>query len=113
MRVLERMAAVDPALESRRRTERRRQPRYQVVLWDDDDHTYFYVIEMMQKLFGLDREAAFRVAQRVDDTGRAICLTTTREHAEFKRAQIHAFGRDRHVQGCHGSMLSTIEPVDE
>ena len=34
---------------------RKRQPRYSVILWDDDAHTYDYVIRMMQELFGYDQ----------------------------------------------------------
>ena len=40
--------------ERGKRTHRgqpRRQPRYNVILWNDDDHTYEYVICMLQKLF--------------------------------------------------------------
>jgi hypothetical protein len=35
-----------------------------------------------------------KLATEVDRTGRAVILTTTREHAELKRDQIHAFGAD-------------------
>ena len=34
----------------------RKQPRYHVILWNDDDHSYEYVVEMMQKLFGHPKE---------------------------------------------------------
>ncbi len=89
----------------------RRQPRYQVLLWDDDDHSYEYVVRMMAELFGHSREHGLRIARSVDREGRAVCLTTTREHAELKRQQIHAYGRDRLIASCLGSMLSTIEPL--
>lgn len=88
----------------------RRQPRYHVLLWDDDDHTYEYVIRMLKELFGHPAEKGFQLAQQVDRAGKAICLTTTREHAELKRDQIHAFGRDPLIAHCRGSMSSTIEP---
>lgn len=88
----------------------RRQPRYHVILWNDDDHSYEYVIEMMQRLFGHDREAGYKIAKEVDTQGKAICLTTTLEHAELKRDQIHAFGPDKFISRCKGSMSATIEP---
>jgi ATP-dependent Clp protease adaptor protein ClpS len=87
----------------------RRQPRYNVILWNDDDHSYEYVVEMMQKLFGHEREKGFLIAKEVDTQGKAICLTTTLEHAELKRDQIHAYGPDKHIQRCKGSMSATIE----
>ncbi|MEE3368615.1 MAG: ATP-dependent Clp protease adaptor ClpS [Planctomycetota bacterium] len=93
-----------------RRPARKRQPRYQVILWNDDHHTYQYVIQMMRNLFGHSVEQGFQIASAVDTRGRAICLTTTREHAELKRDQIHAFGRDPLMKDCQGSMSATIEP---
>ena len=88
---------------------RKRQPRYHVVLWDDDDHTYEYVTLMMRKLFGHTIEQGIEIAQEVDNSGRALCLTTTLEHAELKRDQIHAFGADPLIPRCKGSMWATIE----
>ena len=89
----------------------RRQPRYQVVLWDDNEHTYQYVVRMMRELFGHSEDRGFAVAREVDESGHAVCLTTTREHAELKKDQIHAFGPDRYIARCSGSMWCTIEPV--
>lgn len=94
------------------RQKPRKVPRYHVVLWNDDDHTYEYVIRMLTSLFGYTAETAFQMAKEVDTRGRCIVLTTTREHAELKRDQIHAFGRDPLVRGCAGSMTAGIEPAD-
>ena len=91
----------------------KRQPPYNVILWDDQEHTPEYVIAMMQKLFGHPPEKGFQIAQEVDGRGRAIVLTTTREHAELKRDQIHAFGKDPAIHSCAGSMSASIEPVPE
>jgi ATP-dependent Clp protease adaptor protein ClpS len=91
----------------------KRQPPYNVILWDDQEHTPEYVIAMMQKLFGHPAEKGLQIAQEVDSSGRAIVLTTTREHAELKRDQIHAFGKDPIINTCKGSMSASIEPVPE
>jgi ATP-dependent Clp protease adaptor protein ClpS len=80
------------------------------VLWNDDDHTYQYVIAMLQQLFGHPPEKGFQLAKEVDVKGRAIVLTTTKEHAELKRDQIHAFGADRMIARSKGSMSASIEP---
>jgi ATP-dependent Clp protease adaptor protein ClpS len=48
----------------------------------------------------------------VDKTGKAICLTTTKEHAELKVEQIHAYGGDPLIPRCQGAMSATIEPVE-
>jgi ATP-dependent Clp protease adaptor protein ClpS len=98
---------VSPGLDLDQRPKQ--QPRYHVVLWDDDDHSYEYVIDMMKELFGHPSEQGFTIAEQVDASGRAVCLTTTLEHAELKRDQIHAFGKDGMIQSCLGSMWSSIE----
>jgi len=87
------------------------QPPYHVVLWDDQDHTYDYVIEMLQKLFGHDLATAFRMAQEVDTAGRCNFFTGTLEKAEFKRDQIHGFGADPKIPRCKGSMSASVEPA--
>ncbi len=92
-------------------TKQKKQPPYHVVLLNDNDHTYDYVIDMIRKLFGYPAETAFRMAGEVDRTGRVVLDTTTMERAELKRDQIHAFGRDWRIQRCEGSMSSLIEPA--
>jgi ATP-dependent Clp protease adaptor protein ClpS len=94
-------------------TRTKRQPPYHVILLDDDDHTYEYVIRMLQELFAHSYETAYLMAVEVDTTGRVIVLTTTKEHAELKRDQIHAFGPDPLAsRGCAGSMSAVIEPAE-
>lgn len=95
-----------------RRSKPKRQPPYHVILWNDDDHTYQYVMLMLRALFGHPLERGFQLARDVDLRGRAIVLTTTREHAELKRDQIHAYGKDRRIENCAGAMTATIEPAE-
>ena len=42
--------AVQPRVDKKKKPKR--QPRYNVILWNDEDHTHEYVVAMMQKLFG-------------------------------------------------------------
>lgn len=98
--------------KSQRKDKPKQQPRYNVILWDDNDHSYAYVVLMMLDVFGFQPEKGYQIAKEVDSAGRAIVLTTTREHAELKRDQIHAFGKDDLIDGCQGSMWSTIEPIE-
>jgi len=86
-------------------------PQYNVVLLDDDDHTYEYVVEMLHALFGHPAELALKMAREVDKTGRVIVYTAHRELAELKRDQIHSWGADWRVKACKGSMRATIEPA--
>jgi ATP-dependent Clp protease adaptor protein ClpS len=109
--VAEPMTEVVPREVTRSDKKRKHQPRYNVVLWDDDDHTYAYVIVMLQEVFGYPPEKGFLLAEEVDTRGKVILLTTTLEHAELKRDQIHAYGKDDLIAGCKGSMSATIEPT--
>ena len=86
-------------------------PLFNVVLLDDDEHTYDYVIEMLVKIFCHSREAAFRHAVEVDTDGRTVVLTCEREQAEFGRDQIHAYGADPRMPISKGSMSALIEPA--
>lgn len=87
-------------------------PPYNVILLNDDDHTYEYVIEMLRAIFGYPPEKGLRMALEVDHTGRCIVLTTSLEHAELKRDQIHAYGPDKRLARSKGSMSAVIEPAD-
>jgi len=86
-------------------------PLYRVVLLDDNDHTYDYVIEMLQKLFIFTLEEAFRHAEEVDRCGRTVLITCELPQAEFARDQIHSFGPDWRLPRSKGSMSAVIEPA--
>lgn len=84
-------------------------PPYNLILLDDDDHSYEYVIEMLGAVFGWSKERAYLHAGEVDASGRTILITTSREHAELKQEQVHSFGPDSRISGCSGSMTAIVE----
>lgn len=86
-------------------------PLYHVVLLDDDEHTYAYVIEMLQRLFLISEGDAFRHAVEVDTTGRTIVITCELPEAEFARDQIHTYGADWRMSISKGSMSAVLEPA--
>ena len=90
----------------------KRMPRYHVVLWNDDDHTFEYVIAMMQELFGHAKDRGRQIAKTVHLEGRAIVYTAHLELAELKRDQIFAYGADEFVENCQGTMWATVEKAD-
>ena len=85
-------------------------PFYNVVLLDDAEHTYDYVVEMLEKLFALSESDAWNHAVEVDNTGRTIVITCELPAAEFGRDQIHAFGADWRMPNSKGSMSAIVEP---
>jgi ATP-dependent Clp protease adaptor protein ClpS len=87
-------------------------PMYHVVLLDDDDHSYDYVIEMLMDIFGHSEGKSYEMACEVDARKRVIVETTYKERAEMKRSQIHSYGADWRIPHCKGSMSARIEPAD-
>lgn len=86
-------------------------PLYHVVLLDDNEHTYDYVIEMLTSIFCLSAEAAFQRAVEVDTAGRTVVITCELPQAEFGRDQIHAYGADPRMAVSKGSMSAIVEPA--
>jgi ATP-dependent Clp protease adaptor protein ClpS len=86
-------------------------PLYRVVLLDDNDHSYDYVIEMLQKIFVFTLQEAFRHAEEVDFKGRTILITCELPQAEFARDQIRQYGPDPRMPSSKGSMSAVVEPA--
>ena len=86
-------------------------PLYRVVLLDDNDHTYDYVIEMLQKIFVFSLDEAYRHAEEVDRCGRTVLITCELPAAEFARDQIISYGPDWRLPRSTGSMSAVVEPA--
>jgi ATP-dependent Clp protease adaptor protein ClpS len=90
----------------------KKQPPYAVVLFNDDDHTFQYVIETLMKVFGYPQERCFQLTLQIHEQGRGIVWSGTRELAELKRDQIHSAGPDFYAQKKVAFPLqATIEPL--
>ncbi len=63
-------------------------PQYNVVLLDDNVHTYDYVIEMLMDLFQYSKDQAFEKALTVDIIGRVVVYSSPKENALRKKDQI-------------------------
>jgi ATP-dependent Clp protease adaptor protein ClpS len=100
-----------PAREQDADRETRFEPLYNVVLIDDDQHTYQYVIAMLCTLFHHDFEMAYMMARAVDTDGRVIVHTTDHSTARLERDRIRSFGPDPLLPGSTGSMHAVIEPL--
>ena len=61
-----------PDAQTEERTETDQPWLWNVVLLDDDEHTYEYVIRMAHAVFAMPIEKAFKVAQTVDADGRGL-----------------------------------------
>jgi len=85
---------------------------WRLVLIDDDDHSYDYVIEMLGAVFGYGREKSFALARIVDTQGRVTLMTGEKPACEAKQGQVHAYGADPRIPRCQGSMSAIVERAD-
>jgi len=102
---------VRPKERNKKKNKQEKEPRFHVILWNDDDHTYEYVIIMLNTIFGYPVEKGFQLAREVDTRGRAIVFTSTLEKAEIKRDKILGFGPDPLLEQSKGSIIATLERV--
>lgn len=61
---------------------------FQVVLLNDDYTPMEFVVQVLQKIFSMDRSTATRVMLEVHTKGKGICGVYTFEIAETKVAQV-------------------------
>ena len=77
---------------------------YKVVLLNDDYTPMEFVVTLLEKLFGLDREKATRVMLMIHTQGKGVCGVFTYEIAETKVAQVGSY-----AQQHQHPLLSTLE----
>lgn len=79
----------DPGLAlEEARPKLKRPPLYRVVLLNDDYTPMEFVVEVLQKVFSMDRSTATRIMLEVHTKGKGICGVYTYEIAETKVAQV-------------------------
>ncbi|MCK9487147.1 MAG: ATP-dependent Clp protease adaptor ClpS [Dehalococcoidia bacterium] len=98
-----------PARTRGEETQQEPEHLWRLVLLDDNDHTYEYVIEMLGTIFGYAPEKAFALARLVDTHGRVTLMTAERRECEAKQSQIHAYGADPRIPTSRGSMSAIVE----
>jgi ATP-dependent Clp protease adaptor protein ClpS len=78
---------------------------YKVILLNDDYTPMEFVVIVLERFFGKNREEATRIMLHVHQKGVGICGVFTREVAETKVRQVLAFAQEqRHPLQC------TMEP---
>src|SRR5882724_2370716 len=71
----------------------KRPPLFQVLLLNDDLTPMEFVVDVLERVFGMDRVKATRVMLEVHTKGRGVCGVFTFEIAETKVAQVMAYSR--------------------
>ena len=76
-------------------------PLYRVVLLNDDYTPMEFVVQILQKIFSLERPVATRVMLQVHTQGKGVCGVYTYEIAETKVAQVMELAkRNQHPLRC-------------
>lgn len=73
-------------------------PPYAVVILNDNDHTFEYVIEVLSKVFGYSKQKGYLFAEKIHHEGRAIVWTGSKEVGELKVEQIKSCGPDYYAR---------------
>ena len=90
---------VSPAAESKPKLKK--PPLYRVVLLNDDYTPMEFVVQILQKIFSLERTVATRIMLQVHTQGKGVCGVYTYDIAETKVAQVTASAqRNQHPLLC-------------
>ena len=108
---------VPPKPEQRRKTQPadakpKPQPPYAVVLFNDEEHSFQYVIEALMKVFGYPPEKSYALTLQIHNDGKGIVWSGTLELAELKRDQIRSAGPDFYAaKKVEFPLKATVEPL--
>ncbi|THF62406.1 ATP-dependent Clp protease adapter ClpS [Pseudothauera nasutitermitis] len=91
----------DESLLEAERTRTKPPPLYKVLLLNDDFTPMDFVVVVLQKFFGMDRERATRVMLQVHREGMGVCGVFPRDIASTKVEQVVAYARQhQHPLAC-------------
>jgi len=104
--------ATRPKARPSEQTQTRHLPPYNVIILNDEEHTFEYVIDLLTKVFRHSLPTAEELTWRIHNTGRAIVFTTHKEKAELKRDQVLSWGPDPRMSISKGPLGCYIEPAE-
>ena len=98
--------------KSREQTRTRRIPPYNVILLNDDHHSFEFVVDVLCKSLGYAVERATQLTLEAHTSGRAVVWTGPKEVAELKAEQIGTFHEIRASDQANlGPLGGEIEPA--
>jgi len=100
------------AVAEEQETRTRKLPPYNVIILNDEEHTFEYVIDLLIKLFAHPLPVAEALTWRIHNRGRAVVYTTHKEKAELKREQVVSHGADPRMKESRGPLGCYIEPAE-
>jgi ATP-dependent Clp protease adaptor protein ClpS len=98
--------------KEREETRTRRVPPYNVILENDDHHSFEFVVDVLRKVLGCPVERAVQLTFEAHTTGRAVIWTGPKEVAELKVEQVQTFNEIRAQDNAKlGPLGCSIEPA--
>jgi ATP-dependent Clp protease adaptor protein ClpS len=87
-------------------------PPYNVILENDDHHSFGFVVDVLQKALGYNQQRAFQLTKLAHESGRSVVWTGPKEVAELKHEQIRTFHEVREPDGRDlGPLGCSVEPA--
>jgi ATP-dependent Clp protease adaptor protein ClpS len=97
--------------KGREQPQTRLLPPYNVILENDDFHSFEFVVDVLCKVLGCPVERAFQLTLQAHTSGRAIIWTGQKEVAELKVEQVRTFHEVRSANHDLGPLGCTLEPA--
>ncbi len=93
-------------------TTTRKLPPFNVVILNDEEHTFDYVIDILMQLFAHPSPVAEALTFKIHTHGKAVVYTTHKEKAELKREQVLSCGADPRMSISKGPLGCYIEAAE-
>ena len=85
----------------------KRPPMYKVILLNDDYTPMEFVVHVLERFFGMDREKAVQIMLAVHTQGAAVVGIYPKDVAETKSEQVNVYAREN-----QHPLISTVEMTD-
>ncbi len=92
-------------------TKTRLLPPYNVILENDDYHSFEFVVMVLCKALGYSVERSVQYTLQAHETGQSVVWTGSKEVAELKLEQILTFHEERDDGRKFGPLSCRIEPA--
>lgn len=77
---------------------------YDLVILNDDTHTFEYVIALLHDLFGVPRDDGYGMTETIDYRGERVVFTGTWKEVMQKRDEVIAYGPDPRLPNSTGPL---------
>jgi len=92
-------------------TEPRLLPPYNVILENDDFHSFEFVVMVLSKALGCSFDRSVQYTLEAHETGQSVVWTGSKEVAELKLEQLTTFHEERADGRKFGPLSCRIEPA--